>query len=190
MRNSRRGGSFVGFLAALVLGGLIGAGICYYALRRPDAPEVPAAAPAAPHVEPESEAPREAEDAGGPAPWAAGEEYIARKLREWNLTPEELKGELAKAGEVVRRKTREFGERVADATADVTIIAKIKAKYTLDDELPALKITVGCKDGHVTLSGVVPSAELIGRAIVLALETEGVVDVVSSIKIEPPPQKV
>ncbi len=179
MKSSRHGGSLTGFLATLVVGGLLGAGVCYYALRiaperggKATTVERPATAPSSPE--------------GGPA----RDDYIARRLREWHLTPDELKRDLSSAGDIVREKGRDLGNKIAGATADVRIIAKIKAKYTLDEELPALKIIVGCKEGHVTLSGVVPSADLIGRAIVLALDTDGVVDVVSSIKVDTTPKPV
>ena len=65
------------------------------------------------------------------------------------------------------------------------IIALIKAKYTLDKELSARHITVASTDGHVKLSGSVQSPDQIGRAIVLALDTDGVVDVESSLRVSP-----
>lgn len=185
-RWSARKGGVGGILFALILGGAIGAGACYYFIQhrengnaatatRAPAPVERVTPPAAP-TRPET------------AP--ASEDYIARKLREWHLSPEELKRDLASAGEVVREKGRALGDKVADATADVAIIAKIKTKFALDDRLQALKISVGCKQGHVTLSGAVAAPDLIGRAIVLALDTEDVVDVVSSLKVEKRPQPV
>lgn len=119
------------------------------------------------------------------APTESREDYIQRKLREWNLRPDDLRRELDEAGRIIRRHTEEIGDRVADATSDLRIIAVIKGKYALDDFLSAWQISIGCKDGHVTLTGSVRSPDLIGRAIVIALETEGVVDVVSSLKVRP-----
>jgi len=179
MKASRQGGSLIGFLAVLAVGGALSAGVCYVMLRREPAPaaeSVPVpvasapASPATPEVEPKSD------------------DYLSRKLREWNLTPDELKHDLATARDVIREKGRNLGEKVKTATADVTILAKIKAKYTLDDQLSALTIIVDCRDGHVKLSGSVVSVELIGRAIVLALDTDGVIDVVSSLKVDRKPQ--
>jgi hypothetical protein len=167
MKASRRGGSFGGFLLMLLVGGVIGAGICYYVLqRRAD----------------RSDAVVEKSPSAAPAP--TDENTIERKLREWHLTPEEVKRELASAGKVVREKGSAIGQKVAGATSDVTIIAKIKTKFALDNRLQALKISVGCKEGRVTLTGTVASSDLIGRAVVLALDTEGVVDVASSLKVE------
>jgi hypothetical protein len=179
MKSSRHGGSFLGVLATLIVGGALGAAVCYFVLQRSPTtaaaertPAPAAGTPASPTVEAERE----------------HEDYISRKLREWNLTPDEVKHELANARDVVREKGRALGEKVKSATADVTIVAKIKAKYTLDDQLSALAVIVDCREGHVKLSGTVASADLIGRAIVLALDTDGVVDVVSSIKVARPPE--
>jgi hypothetical protein len=169
MKSSRRGGSFGGFLFGLVIAALIAAGVWYFVLK----PE--SAAPAA-QVE-------VGPDDDPPAP--TDENTIARKMREWKLTPEDLKRELASAGKIVREKGRALGDKVATATSDVTIITKIKAKYALDNRLQALKISVGCKDGQVALSGSVAAPDLIGRAVVLAIDTDGVVDVVSSLTVEP-----
>jgi len=178
MQAARRGGSFTGFLVALVVGGVLGAGVCYYVLGNSavassaKAPTPAANAPAVPVV--------------GPEP----EDYITRKLRQWNLTPDEIKRDLARARDVVREKGRVLGDKVKAATADATVIAKIKAKYTLDDQLSALAIIVDSRDGHVKLSGKVASVDLIGRAIVLALDTDGVTDVVSSLQVETKPEPI
>lgn len=171
MNSSRRGGSFGGFLAGLLIAGAFAAAVWYFVFRPETAP---------PDQTLEAEPSREAEK-----PEPTDENTIARKLREWNLTPEDLKRELASAGKIVREKGRALGDKVASATSDVAIIAKIKAKFALDNRLQALKISVGCKDGHVTLTGTVAAPELIGRAVVLAIDTEGVVNVESSLRVEP-----
>jgi hypothetical protein len=169
----RHGGSFAGFLLALIVGVAIGLAGYYLFLREPLDPT------------PTKDEPSTATTGGEPPVPAApaDESYIARKIREWKLTPEDLKHDLATAGRVVREKSRQLGDKVKDATSDVAIIAKIKAKYAIDDHLQALKITVGCEEGRVTLSGTVAAPDLIGRAVVLALDTEGVVDVVSTLKV-------
>lgn len=98
---------------------------------------------------------------------------IARQLEEWDLDPEEIKRELAQSGRVIRNKARVAGVRIDDAR----IVAMIKAKYVLDDGLAAAQINVDCRDGHVRLDGQVPSDAAVGRAVALALETSGVVEV-------------
>ncbi len=104
---------------------------------------------------------------------------LAERLQEWKLTPADIKQDLAKTGEVVRSKTAEVGEHLDDAR----VVAVIKAKYVLDSDLSAIAITVNCHDGEVTLGGTVKSADLIGRAVGLALETHGVHNVVSRLAV-------
>ncbi len=77
-----------------------------------------------------------------------------------------------------------MGEAASDATLDTRATAAIKTKLAADADLSALSISVTTTEGRVTLSGTVASPELIGKAIALALETEGVREVVSTMKID------
>jgi osmotically-inducible protein OsmY len=108
-------------------------------------------------------------------------ETISEKLADWHLTPDEVKADLARSGQIVREKAQVAGSKMVDARID----AVIKAKYVLDHNLSARDISVNTTDGVVTLSGTVPAADLLGRAIGLALDTEGVSRVVSQITIQP-----
>ena len=98
---------------------------------------------------------------------------VSEKLAHWNLTGDDIKRDLASSGKVIRNKARVAGARIDDAR----ILSVIKAKFILDQSLSALDINVDCRDGHVRLRGQVPDNEAIGRAVALALETEGVVEV-------------
>ncbi len=106
---------------------------------------------------------------------------VTGKLEDWHLTPEEIKADLARTGEVVRTKARAAGETIADAR----IVAVIKAKYVLDRDLSALDLSVSAHAGEVTLTGGVATPELIGRAIQLALDTAGVNRVTSKLTVPP-----
>lgn len=106
---------------------------------------------------------------------------VAEKLADWNLTGDDIKRDLAEGGRVIRNKARVAGARIDDAR----IVSVIKAKYVLDDGLKALDIKVNCRDGHVQLRGQVPSHEAIGRAVALALETDGVVEVDAELAAAP-----
>lgn len=160
--------SFSGFLLVLVFGAVAGSAFTYLMLQS---------------RQPQPRARAQSGNELGQAREAI-EAYIDRKLREWNLDPEQLKRELERGGQVVREKSREMGTRLPEDFSDVTIIATIKAKYTLDRELSGWNIIVGCENGHVTLSGKVDSPEHIGRAVVMALDADGVVDVVSSLTVQ------
>ena len=98
---------------------------------------------------------------------------------------DKIKDELARTGRVVRDKTSKAGEAVADAAANARITTSVKTKLVADTGLSAFRINVDTTDGVVTLSGTVKSAEDIGTAIKLAMETEGVHRVVSLLTVKP-----
>jgi len=99
---------------------------------------------------------------------------------------QKIKDELARTGQVIREKARQAGAVVADATANARTTAAIKAKLIRESNLAALKINVDTTDGVVTLSGTVNSTEEIAKAMNIALETEGVNKVVSTLQVKPP----
>ena len=109
---------------------------------------------------------------------------VEAKLVLWHLTNADIEQELQQTGKVVRRQMREFGASLADATADARISAQIKGRLALNKELSAKSIVVSTTDGRVTLSGTVASARLIGKAVALALETDGVREVASTLKVK------
>ena len=96
----------------------------------------------------------------------------------------EIKEGLTKSGRIVREETRELGAAIADSTSDARITAKIKTKLLADRDLSGLKISVDTTEGRVTLAGIVSSHEHIGKAMRLALETEGVHEVASTLQVK------
>jgi osmotically-inducible protein OsmY len=98
--------------------------------------------------------------------------------------PENIKEELARTGRVVRDKAGQAGDYVADATANARTTAAIKAKLIADTGLAAFKIGVDTADGVVTLSGTVSSPDEIARAMKLAMETDGVYRVISTLQVK------
>ncbi len=111
---------------------------------------------------------------------AETKQAITSQLADWNLTSADIRAEFAKAGKVVRTKTQTAHETMSDAR----IVAVLKGKYALDSDLSALAINIDCTAGRVTLQGHATSAELIGKAIRLALETDGVTQVESLLAVE------
>ena len=103
------------------------------------------------------------------------------KLRVLHLRSEDIKDELARTGQVVRREAREAGHAIADAR----VTGAIKAKLLASRDLSALNISVNTTAGVVTLSGFVTSSEHISKAILLAMETDGVREVVSTLQVKP-----
>jgi hypothetical protein len=107
------------------------------------------------------------------------------KLRTLHLSPEDIKDELARTGRVVRREASQAGQAIADATADARVTGAIKAKLLASRDLSALNISVNTTAGVVTLSGFVNSPEDVGKAILLAMETQGVREVISTLQVKP-----
>jgi osmotically-inducible protein OsmY len=136
------------------------------------------------------EAQQRAADAAAQAQASAGEmgrhlsDAFKAKLETLDLRSGQIKDELGRTGKIVRRKARDFGDQVADAAADTRIVAAIKAKYTVDPDLSVWKISVSCDLGRVTLAGSVSAEENIGKAVALALETDGVRDVTSTLVVK------
>jgi len=105
---------------------------------------------------------------------------VSSKAADWHLTPESIKEELASTGRIVRSKAKVAGERIDDAL----IVAVINGKYVVEKDLSVFAISVDCREGQVKLTGSVSSAEYIGRAITIALETKGVHNVVSHLTVK------
>jgi hyperosmotically inducible periplasmic protein len=158
---------------ALLLGIILGAAGYWFILQ----PPVQEAA---------QRAEQKAADAGKAVSGAADEakRAVAAKLEVLQLRAQEIRDELQETGRVVRRKARDVGETVADAAADARITAEIKRRLAADPELSAFTVSVSTTDGRVTLSGSVSSPELVGKAILLAMETEGVREVVSTLQVK------
>src|SRR6185437_13172294 len=103
----------------------------------------------------------------------------------WKLNREDITNELARTGKVMREKANTAGKALKDATADGRVTAAIKAKYVKDPDLSAWDIHVSTTDGVVTLSGTVNSPDLIGKAMELALDTDGAQQVISTLQVKP-----
>ena len=153
-------------LLALIVGLALGAGVVWYFSSGNHAPQVQSAA---------SQVENAAKSAG---------DAIQDKLRVLDLRPQDVKDELARTGQVVRRKAKEAGQAISDATADARITGTIKGKLVASSDLSALSISVNTTGGVVTLSGTVPTTEAISKAMLLAMETDGVKEVVSTLQVK------
>ena len=165
------------FIIGILVGVIIGVGALWYVTVGRDTPEIRQA---------EERAASKVEDAKDSAIDAMEKtrQAFQAKLEAWELRPEDIREELSEQGEVVRRKSREVGEAVSDAASDTRITATIKARLAADPDLSAFSVSVSTTDGKVTLSGKVKSAELVGKAVALALKTDGVREVVSTLQVE------
>lgn len=166
------------FLIALLIGGIIGAGIVWYVNER-HSEEPPPPTPqsstgtAMDHIK---------EAVTNTA--ASVRVAIDAKLDILHLKSDQIKEELAAKGKVVRNQTREWAADAKEATTDAAITAKIKAKYALDKDVSVMSVSVNTTDGVVTLSGTAPTYEAIAQAMLIAMETEGVQKVISTIQVK------
>jgi osmotically-inducible protein OsmY len=110
------------------------------------------------------------------------------EIQSLHLDPEDIKAELARSGQVVRRAAAQAGQAIDDATADTRTTAAIKTKLVASRDLSALNISVNTSAGVVTLSGFVSSPDDIGKAILLAMQTSGVREVISTLQVKPKAQ--
>jgi len=108
---------------------------------------------------------------------------IQQKIHDLNLDPQRIKDELARTGQVVRRKAEQAGQAISDATADARITTAVKARLIASRDLPGLSISVNTTGGVVTLSGAVDSVDQISKAMVLTLESDGVHQVISTLQV-------
>lgn len=106
------------------------------------------------------------------------------KLEIFDLKPEQITEELARTGKIVRRRASDLSDRVSDATSDAYVTTAVTTKIAADHELSIRKISVSTSGGHVTLNGTVATTAQVGRALALALDTEGVRDVTANLVLE------
>jgi len=106
------------------------------------------------------------------------------KLDLLELRDEEIRAELKRSNEIIRRKPRDIGDSEAGPDSDNRALVEIKGKYKADPKLSACDISVNCAHGHVALIGTVFSLDEIGQAILIALESGGVRDVTSTLAVK------
>jgi hypothetical protein len=102
------------FFNGLLLGLIVGAGTLWYYVSTYTIPDLQAAEQAA-HVR-AGRALQSAHDAAEKAKQA-----LTARLDALDLSPEEIRKDLAATGRVVRQRARDLGEVVADAVADAQI---------------------------------------------------------------------
>jgi osmotically-inducible protein OsmY len=77
------------------------------------------------------------------------------------------------------------GKTVGDTIDDATITARVKTAFVNDPVIGAARIDVDTFKGVVTLSGRVKSKDEEAKAISLAKSIRGVIDVKSTLQIQP-----
>lgn len=113
----------------------------------------------------------------------AAAESIKHAVR---VTVDDIVEEFTRTGTVVRQKAHQVSDAVVDAATDLRLTAAIKTKLLVEPGLTGAQINVDTTGGVVTLSGTVTSTNQMVRALNIALETEGVRKVVSTLQVKPP----
>lgn len=147
------------------------------------------AAPAATStaVEPDQVAAIAPKDTPSPANQAGSttKPDISARLAEWKLTADDIKSEFDLSGRVVR--SRPVGAGEPTGPMDSMLVTQVNTKLQGDTDTSALNIAVSASKGIVTLDGSAHSLDQIGKAVALALDTDGVNQAISKIKLDPTP---
>jgi hyperosmotically inducible protein len=117
----------------------------------------------------------------------AGVEKVTTSIQEKvsEIRTDDIKRELEHSGMVVREKARQAGSALSDATVNTRTTAAIKGKLITEPGVSAMSINVDTSEGLVTLSGTVASHEQIAKAVRIAMDTDGVNKVISTLQVKP-----
>lgn len=115
---------------------------------------------------------------------AATNMATSARMMQWKLNASDIQADLDNDREIVRTKDENVGAPVA--TNDKSVVeSMVKGRLEADSDIAALDLNVDAdKHGAVTLKGKARTAEEVGRAIALALDTDGVTKVTSKIKLD------
>ena len=100
-----------------------------------------------------------------------------------DIRVDDIRQELDRTGLVIRQKASQIGTVIAESTADARTTATIKARLLSEPGVSSIGIDVNTSGGLVTLAGTVGSHEEVAKAMKIALETEGVVKVISTLQV-------
>lgn len=107
---------------------------------------------------------------------------MTSRITEWRLGASDIQSELDKGSAIVRTKDSVVGAPTGTTDDDV-IKTMVKGKLQADSEVAKASIDVEAKNGEVTLKGNADKADVVGRAMALALDTQGVSKVSSNVKV-------
>jgi osmotically-inducible protein OsmY len=107
---------------------------------------------------------------------------ISARITEWRLGSTEIQSDLDRGVTIVRTKDNVVGAPTGSTDDDV-IKTMVKGKMQADSEASKASIDVDAKQGEVMLKGTADSAATVGRAIALALDTQGVTKVSADVKV-------
>jgi hyperosmotically inducible protein len=92
---------------------------------------------------------------------------------------------VGEAGRIVTGDLENAAETVQATSKDALLTAKVKTALALSKSASAFAVDVDSEDGSVTLTGVLPSNEAKAAIVEVARDTEGVVEVVDRLTVDP-----
>ncbi|MES2692440.1 MAG: BON domain-containing protein [Verrucomicrobiota bacterium] len=107
---------------------------------------------------------------------------ISSRISEWRLNSTDIQSDLDRGATIVRTKDSIVGAPTGASDDDV-VETMVKGKLQADSDVSSAKIDVDASNGEVMLKGTASKSDAIGRAIALALDTQGVTKVSSDIKV-------
>ena len=102
-----------------------------------------------------------------------------------DIRVDEVRQELERTGLVIRQKAAQIGTAIAETTADARVTGAIKARLLSEPGVSSMGIDVNTTGGVVTLAGSVSSHEEVAKAMKIALDTDGVLKVISTLQVRP-----
>jgi osmotically-inducible protein OsmY len=114
----------------------------------------------------------------------SGQRDLAEARQRFSNGTDRVRQTISTGADEMREKARSAGHAVADAAGDARTTGIIKARFIKESGLSALNIDVDTSGGLVTLSGTASSPEEVSKAVKIALDTEGVHKVISTIQIK------
>ena len=108
---------------------------------------------------------------------------VSAKLREWRLSAQDLEADIAADRDIVR--TKDAASTPTGTVDRSTLKTAVEGRIKADPDLANLKIDVNAqRGGAIELEGKALTADQVGRAMALALDTDGVTKVTSKIDLE------
>jgi osmotically-inducible protein OsmY len=93
--------------------------------------------------------------------------------------------DVAEAGKAVAGDLENAAQAVQETSKDAILTAKVKTALALSKSGSAFAVDVDSEDESVTLTGVLPSSEAKAAIVEIARDTEGVVEVVDRLTVDP-----
>ncbi len=113
---------------------------------------------------------------------SSGSSNVTTRITEWKLSASDIQADLDSGAAIVRSKDTVVGAPTG-STDDSVIENMVKGKLQADAETSKAMIEVDANKGEVSLKGSAESANVVGRAMALALDTQGVTKVSSEVKV-------